>query len=140
MAFNWKSFLRRGPERIEADRVVIKEMPVEEIGITLLYVLVAGLWCVFADDIIIWLLGAPAESPTLQTLKGINFVTTTGLLLYLVLRRSFRHRRLAQEASRLSQERFESVARATAESGPFARMIVRTRMVYAIPAPRATMP
>jgi two-component system sensor histidine kinase UhpB len=116
MAFNWKHFLRRGPERIDSDRVVINEMPFAEIGITLVYILVAGLWTVFADDIFDWLVGVPMDSPGLQTLKGINFVMTTALVLYLVLRRSFRHRRLAQEASRLSQERFESVARATTEA------------------------
>ena len=116
MAFNWKHFLRHGPETIEADRVVIDELPVEEIGITLLYVLVAGLWCVFADDVFDVLLGVPMDSPAMQTLKGVNFVTTTAVLLYMVLRRNFHHRRLAQEASRLSQERFESVARATTEA------------------------
>src|SRR5208283_3687970 len=116
MAFNWKNFLGRGPEKIETDRVLIREMPFEEIGITGCYILIAGLWCVFSDDIFDWLLGAPLNSPALQTLKGINFVTTTGLLLYLVLRRSARNRRLAEEASRLSQERFESVALATTEA------------------------
>jgi PAS domain S-box-containing protein len=116
MAFNWKAFLARGPEKIESEQVRIKELPFEEIGITAAYILVAGLWCVFSDDIFDWLLGAPLNSPALQTLKGINFVTTTGLLLYFVLRRSARNRRLAQEASRLSQERFESVALATTEA------------------------
>jgi PAS domain-containing protein len=105
-----------GPERIESDRVRIKELPFEEIGITAAYILIAGLWCVFSDDVCDWLFGAPLNSPALQTLKGINFVTTTGLLLYLVLRRNARNRRLAQEASRLSQERFESVALATTEA------------------------
>jgi PAS domain S-box-containing protein len=116
MAFNWKQFLARGPEKIESDRVRLRERPFEEIGITAAYILVAALWCVFSDDVCDWLMGAPLNSPALQTLKGINFVTTTGLLLYLVLRRSARHRRLAQEASRLSQERFESVALATSEA------------------------
>jgi two-component system sensor histidine kinase UhpB len=91
-------------------------MPLEEIGITVAYIFLAGLWCVFSDDVFDWLLGAPLNSPALQTLKGINFVTTTSLVLYLVLRQSFRSRRLAQEASRLSQERFEAVARATTEA------------------------
>jgi PAS domain S-box-containing protein len=116
MAFNWKQFLTRGPEKIESDRLRIKELPIEEIGITAAYILIAGLWFVFSDDVGEWLMGVPLDSPALQTLKGINFVTTTALLMYLVLRRSARKRRLAQEASRLSQERFESVALATTEA------------------------
>ncbi len=116
MAFNWRHFLRRGPERIQSDHVVIDEMPFEEIGVTLFYIIIAGFWVVFSDDLFDWLMRVPMNSPAMQTLKGINFVTATALVLYLVLRRSFRRRRLAQEASRLSQERFESVARATTEA------------------------
>ena len=112
MAFHWKNFLRRGPERIHSDHVVIDEMPFEEIGVTLGYILIAGFWVVFSDDLFDWLMGAPINSPALQTLKGINFVCVTALVLYVVLRRSFLRRRQAQEALRLSQERFESVARA----------------------------
>jgi PAS domain S-box-containing protein len=116
MASNWKHLLARGPEKIEANRVFIKDMPIEEIGMTVAYIFLAGIWCVFSDDVFDWLLGAALDSPALQALKGINFITTTSLVLYLVLRRSFRSRRLAQEASRLSQERFESVALATTEA------------------------
>lgn len=74
MAFSWKNFLHRGPEKIDIGRVFIREMPAAEIGVTILYVLVAGLWCVFSDDLLDWLLGVPLDSPALQTLKGINFV------------------------------------------------------------------
>lgn len=113
MAFDLKKLLARGPEKIEPKKVVLRETPFEELGLTVLYVLVAGLWCVFSDDILDWLMGSPADSPALQAMKGFNFVTTTGLVLYVVLRRTFRRRRLAEEALRLSQQRFELVARAT---------------------------
>ena len=116
MAFSWKQFLSRGPEKIEAERVRIKALPLEEMGITAVYVVIAGLWCVFADDVFDWLMRVSFDSPALQTLKGINFVLTTGLVLYVILRRSASRRRLAEEASRLSQERFESVALATTEA------------------------
>ena len=76
MAFNWKRLLARGPEKIESDRLRIKELPFEEIGITAVYILIAGLWCVFSDDVFDCLLGMPLDSPALETLKGINFVTT----------------------------------------------------------------
>ena len=61
-------------------------------------------------------MGLPMHSPALETLKGINFVFATSLVLYLVLRRAFRIRRLAEEARRLSQQRFEAVALAATDA------------------------
>ena len=110
MASNGKPFPARGPEKIGAKGVGIRDMPFEEIGMMVACLLVAGLWCVMADELLDRLPGAALRSPVRQTLKGINFVATTSLVVGLVLRRSFRGRRLAQEAARLSQERFESVA------------------------------
>jgi PAS domain S-box-containing protein len=116
MAFNLKRLLARGPEIIEAERVFIREIPLQELGLTCLYVLVAGAWCVFSGEILDNLMELPAHSPALETLKGINFVLATGLVLYLVLRRAFRIRRLAEEAQRLSQQRFEAVALAATDA------------------------
>ena len=116
MPFSLKQFLGRMPEKIRFDRVLVKDMPLPELGITLLYVLVAGLWSVFSDDIFDWVMGGPMESPALQAMKGINFVLTSGVVLYLVVRRSFYNRRRAEETSRLSQERFEAVALATTDA------------------------
>src|SRR5882724_10488597 len=116
MAFNLKNLLARGPEMIHAERVFIKEVPLAEMGLTCLYVIVASLWFVFADEVLDRLMDLPVHSPALETLKGINFVLTTGLVLYLVLRRAFHARRLAEEALRLSQQRFESVALATTDA------------------------
>jgi len=116
MGFSLKYLFSRGPEPIEADAVLIQEVPFEEFGLTLLYILVAGVWVVFADDVFDWIMGIKVDTPVLQTVKGINFVTTTGLVLYLVLRRTLRRRRQAEEALRLSQQRFESVALATTDA------------------------
>jgi len=116
MEFNFKRLLARGPEIIEAERVFIKEIPLQEFGLTFIYVLLAGLWCVFSDDFFDNVMGLPMHSPALETLKGINFVFATSLVLYLVLRRAFRIRRLAEEARRLSQERFEAVALAATDA------------------------
>ena len=116
MSVNLKQFLSRMPEKIRFDRVLVKEMPLAEVGITLLFVVVAGFWCIFSDDIFDWIMDGPVESPALQAMKGINFVLTTGVVLYLVLRRSFHNRRRAEETSRLSQERFEAVALATTDA------------------------
>jgi two-component system, NarL family, sensor histidine kinase UhpB len=116
MAFNIKRLLARGPEIIEAERVFIREIPLQELGLTVIYILVAGAWCVFSDELLVGALDLPERSPALESLKGINFVFATGLVLYLVLRRTFRTRRLAEEARRLSQQRFEAVALAATDA------------------------
>src|SRR6516225_9942678 len=116
MAFKLKQLLARGPEVIQAEKVFIKEFPLQELGLTLLFVVVAGFWLVFWGDIVDWIMGVEINSPYVQTLRGINFVTTTSIVLYLVLRRTLRRRRQAEEALRLSQQRFESVALATTDA------------------------
>jgi PAS domain S-box-containing protein len=116
MEFNFKRLLARGPEIIEAERVFIKEIPLQELGLTFTYIVIAGLWCVFSDEFFDNVMGLPMHSPALETLKGFNFVFATSLVLYLVLRRAFRIRRLAEEARRLSQQRFEAVALAATDA------------------------
>ncbi len=116
MAFNLKRFLARGPEIIQAERVFIKEIPLAEIGLTVLYVLVAGIWFMVSEQRLDRLLSSPRDLAALETLKGFNFILTTGLVLYLVLRRAFRIRRQAEEALRLSQQRFEFVALAATDA------------------------
>jgi two-component system, NarL family, sensor histidine kinase UhpB len=116
MAFSLRAVLNRGPEIIRAEGVFIREWPIQELGLTLAYILVAAIWCVFSDDVFDEMTGSRSGSAALQAMKGINFVFTTGIVLYLVLRRSFRTRRLAQEASRQNQERFEAVALAATDA------------------------
>ena len=116
MALNLKQLLAKGPEIIKAETVFIREIPIEELGLTGLYILVAGAWCVFADDVFDWITDGRLDSPAVQALKGVDFVIASSLVLYLVLRRTMRSRRLAEEASRLNQERFESVALATTDA------------------------
>jgi PAS domain S-box-containing protein len=116
MAFKLKQLLARGPEAIQAEKVFLRDLPVEEVTFTLLFVVIAGFWLVFSGDIVDWIMGVEIHSAYVQTLRGINFVTTTSIVLYLVLRRTLRRRRLAEEASRLSQQRFESVALATTDA------------------------
>src|SRR5678816_4635568 len=116
MAFNLKRFLARGPEIIQTESVFIREFPLAELGLTAIYVLAAGLWFIFSDVLVDEWIGSPKNTPTLETLKGFNFVLTTSLVLYLVLRRAFHVRRRAEEALRLSQQRFEFVALATTDA------------------------
>jgi two-component system sensor histidine kinase UhpB len=116
VAFKLSQLFARGPEKIEAEKVFIRDLPLEELGLTLLFIVVAGFWLVFSGDIVDWVMGIQIESPAVQTLRAINFVTTTSLVLYLVLRRTLRRRRQAEEALRLSQQRFECVALATTDA------------------------
>jgi PAS domain S-box-containing protein len=116
MAFNLKNLFTRSPEAISADHVSLRELPFEELGLTLFFGLFAGVWLVFSDDVVDWIMGVRIDSAQVQALRAINFVTTTSLCLYLVLRRTSRRRRQAMEALRLSQKRFELVALATTEA------------------------
>ena len=92
------------------------EFPTGELVITTSYLILASLWIVFSDLGLDWLTGDPEESLRLQTYKGLNFVLTTSLLLYVVLRRSFNRRRRAEEQARMTAERFELVARAASDA------------------------
>ena len=56
MEFSFKRLLARGPEIIEAERVFIKEIPLQEFGLTFIYVLLASLWCVFSEGAAILIL------------------------------------------------------------------------------------
>ena len=116
MASNGKQFPAPDPEMTGADGALIGKMPIEEIGLTVACILLAGIWCATANEVLDRLLGAPLHSLARQMLKGTNFAATTSLVVCLVLRRCFRRQELAQEAARLSQERFESVALAVTQA------------------------
>lgn len=73
-------------------------MPRPEIRITLVYLLVAGLWVVLSDQAV--RVALPASSVSVQTLKGLNFVLTTSVLLFFVLRRAYRGWRNAERLHR----------------------------------------
>ena len=47
----------RGPEAIEAEKGFIREIPLQELGLTLFYILLAAFWLVFSGDIVDWIMG-----------------------------------------------------------------------------------
>ena len=63
-----------------------------------MYLLVAGLWVVLSDHVVRIVL--PDSSAPVQTLKGLNFVLTTSVLLFFVLRRAYRGWRSAERRNR----------------------------------------
>ncbi|MCW1885937.1 sensor histidine kinase [Luteolibacter flavescens] len=73
-------------------------MPRPEWRITAAYLLAAGLWVVLSDYLVcsVW----PDGSAWVQALKGLNFIATTSLLLFFVLRRAYRGWRRAERRNR----------------------------------------
>jgi PAS domain S-box-containing protein len=93
-----------------------KILPWAEARIVVIYILLGCLWIIFSDVILDVLHCDPVDSAQLQTFKGINFIITTGMLLYFVLRRSFDRWRRAEQQFREIEERFEYAGRATADA------------------------
>jgi signal transduction histidine kinase len=60
-----------------------------EVRIAVVYVLLASIWIVGSDMILARLAKGDSMAIFLHSFKGLNFVVTTGVLLFLVLRRSF---------------------------------------------------
>jgi two-component system sensor histidine kinase UhpB len=89
--------------------------PREELFFTLAYLALGTIWIVASDRALAWMTNEPMSSVSLQTCKGLNFVITTGLLFYLVLRRSFSRRRRAEAASRSVAQRFALAGRAATD-------------------------
>ena len=73
--------------------------------VTLSYVLVAPLWVLFSDGLLLML--ALEDQQRLQSLKGVGFVLVTGTLLFFSVRYHLRRRRQQEEALRLGRERFD---------------------------------
>lgn len=73
-------------------------MPRPEVRIVLAYIVLASLWVIGSDHALARIL--PDSPVSLQSLKGINFVITTSILLYFVLRRAYRGWRRAEREQR----------------------------------------
>src|SRR6267378_4453433 len=91
----------------------ICRFPTVELGITAIYLVLASTWIIFSDRWLEHWSGHALQSTSMQTLKGLNFVLITGLLLYIVLRRAHTRRRAAEACLRELADRFELVARAS---------------------------
>ncbi len=77
-----------------------------EVRIVVLYVVLASIWIVGSDLFLSKTVVSETEAGMIQSLKGLNFVLTTGILLFLVLRRAYGGWRLSEE------RRLESVRKA----------------------------
>jgi signal transduction histidine kinase len=68
-----------------------------ETRIAVIYVLLASLWIIGSDSLLHRLVGDASQNAAFQTIKGLNFVLTTGLLLYIALRRAYGGWRKSEE-------------------------------------------
>jgi two-component system sensor histidine kinase UhpB len=73
-------------------------------------------WSVYSNQYISRTLADEHEFPMQMAAKGVNFVLTTGAVLYLVLRRAYTARRAAEFVSHETFERFSLVARAASDA------------------------
>jgi signal transduction histidine kinase len=85
-----------------------------EVRIAVWYVFLASLWIIGSDALLNHGFGGDSEGIFLQSFKGLNFVLTTGVLLYVVLRRAFGGWRRSEEMRlaelRASRERFRRLS------------------------------
>lgn len=77
-----------------------------EVAVALAYLLVAVLWIFFSDRTLAAWVHDPEQFITLSLYKGWFYVGITGVLLYVVLQRIFRHIRLAQKNLSESEARY----------------------------------
>ncbi len=85
-----------------------------EVRIVVLYVVLASVWIVGSDLFLTKTVASETEVGILQSLKGLNFVLTTAILLYFVLRRAYGGWRMAEERRltvvRLARERYRNLS------------------------------
>ncbi|MEO5702836.1 MAG: PAS domain S-box protein [Gammaproteobacteria bacterium] len=80
--------------------------------IAALYALFGGLWIVFSDAILLWMLRGIADPQIitrLQTIKGWFFIAATAWLLYLLIQRSMKAIQHSEKAVRQSEEWLQAI-------------------------------
>jgi signal transduction histidine kinase len=68
-----------------------------EVRIAALYVILGSVWIIGSDRLVDHFSDATPHSIMMQSVKGLNFVATTGILLFFILRRSFGGWRKAEQ-------------------------------------------
>ncbi|MCW1924761.1 sensor histidine kinase [Luteolibacter arcticus] len=101
-------------------------MPTPELRIAAIYLIVAGLWVVLSDQVVRVTL--PDEPVYVQTLKGMNFVLTTSVVLFFVLRRAYRGWRNAEQRNRRLTAEISECFRLLSARSEISREEERTRL------------
>ena len=87
-------------------------LPYPALKIAALYALFGGLWIVFSDAILLWMLHGIADPQIvtrLQTIKGWFFIAVTAGLLYLLIQRSMEAIQRSEKATRQSEEWLQAI-------------------------------
>jgi len=94
----------------------------QALKVSLIYVIAAGVWVLFSDELVKFLTRNPDERVELSIFKGWVFVVFTGGWLYVILQRSFRQwereweqRKRATDQLRVNEEHLRLVLEATTD-------------------------
>ncbi|NBC18629.1 MAG: PAS domain S-box protein [Bacteroidetes bacterium] len=79
-------------------------------SIALLYLVLAYLWILFSDQLLLSLFATPETLTEMQTVKGLFYVTATGVLLYLLIRNSVRKLQAKEAEERAVRKQLEERA------------------------------
>ncbi|MEW6107845.1 MAG: PAS domain S-box protein [Nitrospirota bacterium] len=79
------------------------------IRIAFLYAIFGSLWILISDMLLAYFVADPLTITEIQTFKGWAFVSASAILLYLIVRREFRTRELAEQALRDSEEKYHNL-------------------------------
>lgn len=85
-------------------------MRITPLKIVLLYTIFGGLWILISDRILALMIEDSQVLTQLQTYKGWLFVVVTAVLLYWLVSRYIKERRLAEEALIESEKKFRTLA------------------------------
>ncbi len=96
--------------------LLIPDVPRAEIVLTFLYLILGCAWIVFSDRMLDMMSNEKVDTAPLQTIKGLNFILTTAVIFYFILRHLYSRRRLAEAQTRAVTERFELVARVSTDA------------------------
>jgi len=80
-----------------------------DVRIALIYALFGGLWILLSDMMLAALITSAARLTTMQTYKGWFFVLSSSLLIFLLLRRELRLRRITEGKFDESEARYHQV-------------------------------
>ena len=99
------------PDGSEADR---RAWSLPETRIATLYVLLASLWIIASDFMVNAAVDGPQRLVLVNSFKGLNFVLTTGVILFFVLRRAYGGWRRSEERRvaglRAARERYRGLS------------------------------
>jgi signal transduction histidine kinase len=103
-----------------------------ELMIVILYVVLASIWIVGSDLILSWNVSNQFQIGVIQSLKGLNFIITTAILLFFVLRTAYGGWRSAEGRRLADMERTRELYRSLSSTTQSLREEERTQIAREI--------